>query len=148
MTRDTQPMADTFDPARRSAIMRRVRSKDTSPEMKVRQAIHAAGFRYRLHRKDLPGNPDLVFPRHRCVLFVHGCFWHWHDCKRARMPATNRDYWTAKIERNVRRDHRIQDELKALGWLVCVIWECRLREGIAQAIIELEQRRATDDRPG
>lgn len=130
-------MADTFDPATRSEIMRKVRSEGTSPEMKVRRALHAAGFRFRLHRKDLPGKPDLVLPRYRLVVFVHGCFWHWHGCKRSRMPASNRDYWTAKIERNTRRDVANLEALERLGWRVRLVWECELKDGIQRVLDEL-----------
>lgn len=116
------------DPAR-SAVMRAVRGKDTGPELKVRRAAHALGYRFRLHRKDLPGSPDLVFPRLKTAVFVHGCFWHGHDCARgARMPKTNTDYWRAKISRNVARDARTSVELQALGWKVETIWECELKD--------------------
>jgi DNA mismatch endonuclease (patch repair protein) len=123
--------------------MARVHSTGTSPEMKVRRAIHRAGFRFRLHRADLPGKPDLVFPRFRLVVFVHGCFWHWHGCKRSRMPATNRDYWTRKIARNVERDQRNQQRLIDLDWEVRIIWECELAAGIDAAIAELRNRHAS-----
>lgn len=116
------------DPAR-SAVMRAVRGKDTGPELKVRRAAHALGYRFRLHRKDLPGSPDLVFPRLKTVVFVHGCFWHGHDCARgARTPKTNTDYWRAKIARNVARDARTAAELAALGWKVETLWECELKD--------------------
>lgn len=116
------------DPAR-SAIMRAVKGRDTKPEMTVRRAAHALGYRFRLHRKDLPGSPDLVFPSRRKVIFVHGCFWHGHDCARgARTPKTNDEYWRAKIARNVARDARVTAELAALGWETLTIWECELKE--------------------
>lgn len=119
------------DPAR-SAVMRAVKGRDTNPEMQVRRAAHALGFRFRLHRKDLPGSPDLVFPRLKTAVFVHGCFWHGHDCARgARAPKTNADYWRAKIARNVARDARVRGELEALGWAVETIWECELKDGEA-----------------
>jgi DNA mismatch endonuclease (patch repair protein) len=121
--------------------MGRVRSKGTTPEMTVRRAVHAAGHRFRLHRKDLPGSPDLVFPRYKLAVFVHGCFWHWHGCKRSRMPATNHDYWTNKIARNVRRDEKARSELEACGWRCRVIWECELRGGSDQLLSELEALR-------
>ncbi|MET0545837.1 MAG: very short patch repair endonuclease [Caulobacterales bacterium] len=120
--------ADKFDAKTRSAVMRAVKSKDTAPEMKVRRLAHALGYRYRLHRKDLPGAPDLTFPRLRKVIFVHGCFWHGHDCARgARMPKANQEYWRAKIIRNKTRDGQTQERLKSLGWAVLTIWECELR---------------------
>lgn len=109
--------------------MRAVKSRDTKPEMLVRRAAHALGYRFRLHRKDLPGSPDLVFPARRKVIFVHGCFWHGHECARgARMPKTNADYWRAKIARNVARDARARSALDSLGWETLTIWECELKK--------------------
>ncbi len=119
-------MAGTTD---RSAIMRAVKSQDTKPEMAVRRLVHSLGYRYRLHRADLPGKPDLVFPARHKVIFVHGCWWHGHDCKRgAREPKTNTAYWRAKIGRNVTRDRANLSTLNALGWQVAVIWECQIGE--------------------
>lgn len=118
----------TVDPIR-SRTMRAVKSKNTSPEMIVRKLIHGMGYRFRLHRKDLPGSPDLVFPSRRLALFVHGCFWHGHDCARgARSPKTNAQYWTAKIERNRKRDAESLRALADAGWRSYVIWECELRD--------------------
>jgi DNA mismatch endonuclease (patch repair protein) len=108
--------------------MSRVRSKDTKPEVAVRKAAHALGLRFRLHRRDLPGTPDLVFPSRRTAVFVHGCFWHRHRCARASSPATNADYWTAKFDRNVRRDARNAVELRKLGWRCVRIWECETKD--------------------
>lgn len=109
--------------------MRAVKSRDTKPEMLVRRAAHALGYRFRLHRKDLPGSPDLVFPARKKVIFVHGCFWHGHECARgARTPKTNTDYWRAKIARNVARDARARSALDALGWETLTIWECELKK--------------------
>ncbi|HEY3827364.1 MAG TPA: very short patch repair endonuclease [Bryobacteraceae bacterium] len=111
--------------ASRSAIMRAVKSQDTAPEMLVRRLVHRLGYRYRLHRKDLPGKPDLVFPGRRKIVFVHGCFWHGHHCRRgARIPKTNRDYWVRKIERNKQRDKTHSASLIATGWRVLILWEC------------------------
>jgi len=125
-------MVNTPTPAtdpQRSRIMRTVKSVDTGPEMIVRRMLHKLGYRYRLHRKDLPGKPDLVFPSRKAVIFVHGCFWHGHDCKRgARTPKTNTQYWTDKIRRNVERDAQAIIDLKAAGWRVLVIWECELKD--------------------
>lgn len=118
-----------------------VPSTGSKPEMRVRRALHAAGFRYRLHRADLPGKPDLVFPQFRLAVFVHGCFWHWHGCKRSRMPAANREYWERKIGRNVERDQQQLSELSVLGWEVVVIWECELAPGIEALIARLQARR-------
>lgn len=125
-------MTDVFDAAKRSAVMRAVKSKDTTPELKVRRAAHALGLRFRLGRSDLPGKPDLVFPARRTALFVHGCFWHGHCCPRgARTPATNRPYWEAKIGRNMARDRATLERLKQLGWTPAVIWECETRDPAA-----------------
>ena len=122
-------MTDVFDPATRSRVMARVKGRDTGPEMKVRKALARLGARYRLHRKDLPGNPDIVLPGRRLAIFVHGCFWHGHDCARgSRVPKANREYWTAKVGRNVARDGRSCEALGALGWRVETIWECDLKE--------------------
>ncbi|MEO6256474.1 MAG: very short patch repair endonuclease [Sphingomicrobium sp.] len=113
----------------RSANMRAIRSKDTKPELQVRRLAHAMGLRFRLHRSDLPGKPDLIFPRHRLVLFVHGCFWHGHGCKRGgRGPKSNTDYWGPKIERTRARDASAQQDLETLGWRVAVVWECELTD--------------------
>jgi len=112
----------------RSRIMRAVKSANTGPEMVVRSLAHRMGYRFRLHRKDLPGKPDLVFPRRRKVVFVHGCFWHGHDCVRgARVPLRNRAYWKRKITRNRVRDQTNPSLLKALGWKSLVIWECETK---------------------
>lgn len=114
---------------RRSATMRAVKSRDTKPEMRVRRLLHRMGYRYRLQRKDLPGRPDIVFGPRRRVIFVHGCFWHGHDCKRgARVPATNTAYWQAKIARNVDRHARQLDALITKGWAALTLWECELRD--------------------
>ena len=123
---------DVFDPAQRSAVMRRVKARDTTPELAVRKALTQLGARYRLHRKDLPGAPDIVLPGRRLALFVHGCFWHGHDCARgARVPKQNRGYWTAKIARNRARDERTRTALEALGWTPLVLWECELKDAVA-----------------
>lgn len=128
-------MADTLDPAERSIRMRSVRRQDTAPELVVRRAAHALGLRFRLHRKELPGTPDLVFPKHRTVIFVHGCFWHRHDgCRKATMPKTRVDFWTSKFRRNQERDEQSATRLKALGWRVIVIWECQTRRAQETAI--------------
>ena len=123
---------DVFDEATRSAVMRRVKGRDTTPELKVRRALTALGARYRLHRGDLPGKPDVVMPGRRLAIFVHGCFWHGHDCARgARVPKGNRDYWVGKVERNRARDERSREALEPLGWRVETIWECDLKDAAA-----------------
>ncbi len=121
-------MTDNLTLKQRSYTMSRVRSVDTSPELVVRRLSYALGYRHRLHRRDLPGTPDLVFPSRRKVIFVHGCFWHGHGCSRDRTPATNRAYWNAKRRRNKARDHRDLAELCALGWKALLVWECELRD--------------------
>ena len=109
----------------RSALMSRVRQKDTTPEIIVRKLLHALGYRFRLHRNDLPGRPDIVLPPRKSVVFVHGCFWHHHpNCRKATIPKTRTDFWIEKFEKNKERDRRKISELKKLGWRVLVIWEC------------------------
>ncbi len=122
-------MSDVYPADKRSAVMRRVKGRDTTPEVKVRRALTALGARYRLHRKDLPGSPDIVLPGRRLALFVHGCFWHGHDCARgARVPKANRDYWVAKLARNRARDAWSRTALEAAGWRVEILWECELKD--------------------
>lgn len=122
---------DKIDRATRSATMRAVKSKNTSLEMRVRRLLHHAGLRYRLHRADLPGKPDLVFPGKRKIIFLHGCFWHGHDCRPKIRPASNTDYWTPKIEGNKARDARNIAALREAGWQVLVLWECQLKDDAA-----------------
>ncbi len=131
----------------RSRIMAAIRGKDTKPEMLVRRAVHAAGFRYRLHQGDLPGRPDLVLTRLRTVVFVHGCFWHHHSCGKSTWPKTRRDFWRKKIEANQARDVRTTYFLRTAGWHVEVIWECELKREapLRRLIRKLERRRATVD---
>lgn len=122
-------MTDVYDKGKRSAVMARVRSKDTSPEKAVRRILTGLGARYRLHRKDLPGNPDIVMPGRKLAIFVHGCFWHGHDCARgSRVPKANRDYWLGKVARNKARDEKAQEALRADGWAVETVWECELKD--------------------
>lgn len=120
---------DQFSQSERSWIMSRVASQDTSPEVAVRSILHRLGFRFSLHRKDLPGKPDIVMPKYHTVVFVHGCFWHRHGkCKRATTPSTNRDYWLPKFERTIARDKANQRRLRRMGWGVIVVWECELKK--------------------
>ncbi|HCH70992.1 MAG TPA: very short patch repair endonuclease [Ochrobactrum sp.] len=127
-------MSDHLTTSERSALMAKVRSKDTKPELIVRKTAHRLGYRFRLHRPDLPGTPDLVFPRHRLAVFVHGCFWHRHpNCRRATTPTTNIVKWAEKFERLRLRDARAKAELEKLGWSVLVIWECETRSEKALA---------------
>jgi len=121
-------MTDLFTRKKRSEIMSRIGGKDTAPELRVRRLLHALGFRFRLHRTDLPGKPDIVLPRHNKVILVHGCFWHSHEgCPRAALPATNTEFWRTKIEKNVTRDKRVCSELCDLDWSVLIVWQCELK---------------------
>lgn len=123
-------MVDTLTPEQRSARMAGIRGKDTGPELLVRRALHSLGYRFRLHRKDLPGRPDIVLPKWRTAILVHGCFWHGHTdaaCGLARMPKSRVGFWGSKIASNQNRDRRAVEGLQALGWRVVVIWECELR---------------------
>lgn len=121
-------MADRLSPEARSRLMASVRGKDTKPEMVVRRLSHAFGYRFRLHRQDLPGTPDLVFPRLGLVLFVHGCFFHRHEgCRLTTTPVSNWDFWQRKFMANVKRDRRVSAQLRALGWRVNIVWECETK---------------------
>lgn len=122
-------MTDVVDAATRSRMMAGIRGKNTHPELLVRRALHKAGFRFRIHRKDLPGKPDIVLPKHQAVIFVHGCFWHGHDCQYFKIPKTRTAFWMSKISDNKARDMRNSLALKALGWKVIVVWECDVRDG-------------------
>ena len=134
-------MTDVFTPEKRSAVMRRVKGRDTAPEMKVRRMLRAAGIGYRLGGCGLPGRPDVVMKGRKLAVLVHGCFWHGHDCPRgARKPKANADYWVAKIERNRTRDARVEAALRAEGWRVATVWECRLREPAFEAAFLAEIR--------
>ena len=121
-------MADRISSVLRSRNMSRVRGKDTAPEMLVRRLVHAMGYRYRLHRRDLPGTPDLVFSSLRKVIFVHGCFWHQHDCKRGKRPSSNVRFWNEKLDGNVRRDETNILALEQEDWSILVVWECETKE--------------------
>ncbi|WP_332773756.1 very short patch repair endonuclease [Phenylobacterium sp.] len=125
-------MTDVYPPEKRSAVMRRVKGRNTTPELKVRKVLTALGARYRLNRKDLPGSPDIVLPGRGLAIFVHGCFWHGHDCARgSRVPKANRDYWVGKVARNRARDVAASEALAAKGWRVETIWECDLKDDAA-----------------
>ncbi|HUP62711.1 MAG TPA: DNA mismatch endonuclease Vsr [Thermoanaerobaculia bacterium] len=122
-------MADVHNKEQRSRNMAAIRGRDTKPEMVVRRLVHRLGYRFRLHRRDLPGRPDLVLPRHRAVIFVHGCFWHQHDCRYGRVvPATRAEFWRKKRDENVARDARNLATLRTSAWRVFVVWECWTRE--------------------
>jgi DNA mismatch endonuclease, patch repair protein len=122
-------MTDVHTPEQRSRNMAAIRGKDTKPEIVVRTVLHALGYRFRLHRRDLPGTPDIVLPKYRTVIFVHGCFWHSHDCRYGRViPATRSEFWSNKRAGTVERDQRKIQVLKAEGWQVLTIWECETKE--------------------
>lgn len=121
-------MVDTLTRNQRSWLMSQVRQKNTKPEMVVRRVLHSMGFRYRLHSRQLPGRPDLVFSKLKRVIFVHGCYWHRHDCKRATVPSSNVQYWTKKFAENVARDNKVISELTNLGWKPMIVWECQTRD--------------------
>ena len=120
---------DVFTKEKRSKIMSKIKGKDTKPEKVVRSLLHQMGYRFRLHRKDLPGNPDIVLPKHKKVIFVHGCFWHGHDgCPRAKRPSTNKKFWNEKLTKNIVRDKKNQEKLNQEGWTSLVIWQCQIKE--------------------
>jgi len=120
-------MPDVVSVAKRKEMMSGIRGKDTKPEFLIRRALHARGFRYRLHDRSLPGHPDLVLPKYRSIVFIHGCFWHMHGCHLFKWPSTRRDWWKAKLEGNARRDQVNIARLHGLGWRVAVVWECALK---------------------
>jgi DNA mismatch endonuclease, patch repair protein len=120
-------MTDIVDASTRSRMMSGIRNKDTRQELEIRKRLFALGFRYRLHDGKLPGKPDLIFPRYKAVIFIHGCFWHAHDCALFKWPGSRRDFWKKKLTGNKRRDEKNRDALLAMGWRVMTIWECALR---------------------
>ena len=141
-------MTDVFSPEKRSAVMRRVKGRDTSPEIAVRKILRAAGIGYRLGGRGLPGKPDIVMQGRRTVVFVHGCFWHGHDCTRgSRKPKANADYWTAKLARNVARDRDVVAKLTNDGWRVITVWECDLKAPDAATKLVAEVQAATVSDP-
>lgn len=121
-------MIDHVSKEKRSDIMKRIRGKDTAPELMVRKLIYSLGYRYRLHVKELPGKPDLVFLGRKKIIFVHGCFWHGHNCKKGKPPKTNFDYWLPKLNENQARDARNQTLLESMGWQVLVLWQCEIND--------------------
>lgn len=127
-------------------MMAAVRGTDTAQEIYVRKKLFAAGHRFRLHAKNLPGRPDIVLPRYKTAVFVHGCFWHGHTCRRGKRPESNRLFWDNKIDGNIRRDHRNRAALSAVGWRCVVIWQCRLERGTAALLKALGKRLSPDRR--
>lgn len=129
-------MADTITRERRSWNMSRIKGRDTGPELRLRSLLHRAGFRFRLHAKELPGKPDIVLPKYRAAIFVHGCFWHRHDgCRNATMPSTRTEFWKSKFASNVDRDERNRAALTTAGWTVFTVWECELKSD-APGVVE------------
>lgn len=120
-------MPDVVDTATRSRMMAGIKGKNTKPELVLRRLLHAKGFRYRLHAPKVPGKPDMVFRAYNAAVFVHGCFWHGHDCRLFRIPGTRPEFWGAKIERNRARDHQVREQLESQGWRQLVVWECSMR---------------------
>lgn len=131
--------SDIFTKEKRSQIMSKVGSKDTKPEKLVRSALHRLGYRFRLHDKKLPGKPDLVLPKYKTVIFVHGCFWHQHSgCGKASIPRTNRAFWQEKLEKNVIRDRKVNVQLTEMGWNVITVWECDVKKHLSEVIGEID----------
>lgn len=122
---------DVFTPSDRSFLMAKVRAKNTKPELLVRSTLHGMGFRFRLHRKDLPGKPDIVLPKYQAVIFVHGCFWHGHDCRKGSRPTSNTDFWNEKLGKNIARDEANLIALQAKGWRCLTVWECQTKDATA-----------------
>jgi DNA mismatch endonuclease (patch repair protein) len=120
-------MTDIVDTATRSRMMSKIKGKNTKPEKMVRSALHAEGYRFRLHRKDLPGNPDIVLPKYRAAIYVNGCFWHGHECPLFKWPRTREEFWRTKILENMHRDQKNYQKIMSMGWRVCVVWECSIR---------------------
>ncbi len=131
----------------RSKNMSAIKSKNTKPEIAVRKILHSMGYRFRLHRKDLPGSPDIVLPKYKTVIFVHGCFWHRHEnCKYASTPKTRKEFWESKFKANVKRDKENQEKIKNIGWQSVVIWECQLKN-LDQLLIKLEKIQSSNPGP-
>ncbi len=127
---------DKHTPEQRHRNMAAVKGKNTKPEMAIRKLLHAQGYRFRLHRKDLPGKPDIVLPKHKTVIFINGCFWHQHEgCKHAAIPETNREFWETKLNGNKERDQRIRAALESQGWRVLTLWECEIKTILQTGII-------------
>ena len=137
---------DRLSPAHRSLIMSRIRSRDTRPEQFVRRRIWSQGFRYARSPRDLPGTPDLILPHYKVAIFVHGCFWHAHNCPRGRPPSTNLEFWRVKLAANKRRDRRVMRQLRSLGWRCFQIWQCRLQVDTQRVISRLKSIRVVGSR--
>lgn len=133
-------MTDIWSKEKRSEVMAKIRSKDTKPEILLRSLLHKNGYRYRLHKKGLPGRPDIVLLKHETVIFVNGCFWHHHKgCQDGRIPKTRPEWWEAKIERNINRDKKTHRQLRALGWRVLVVWECEVKKNPERVLSRIKR---------
>ncbi len=149
-------MPDIVAPQVRSRMMAGIKGYDTKPELILRMGLHQAGFRYRLHARELPGKPDLVFPKYRAIIFVHGCFWHGHECALFKWPSTRQDFWRQKITGNVARDRKVKEQLLSEGWRVLTVWECALKgrgrlpsgELITRSVAWLRSHRKVDETRG
>lgn len=132
---------DIWSKEKRSDVMSKIRSKNTKPEMILRSSLHKLGYRFRIHRKDLPGKPDIVLPKYKTVIYVHGCFWHYHkDCREGRIPDTNSKFWKEKLYKNVERDKKHQNECEKLGWKVFIAWECEIEHDLDELIIKIKEK--------
>lgn len=131
---------DIWTKEKRSQVMSKIRGKNTKPELLLRSALFKLGLRYRIHRRDLPGKPDIIFPRLKKALFVHGCFWHFHqDCREGRIPSTNSKFWKEKLEKNILKDKRNIKSLEDMGWQVITIWECDIEKRLDETLIMLQK---------
>jgi DNA mismatch endonuclease (patch repair protein) len=130
---------DIWSKEKRSQVMSKIRSKNTKPERILRSALHLRGYRFRIHKKDLPGKPDIVLPKYNTVIFVHGCFWHYHkDCREGRIPDTNSKFWKEKLSKNIERDKKHQQQCIELGWKTIVVWECELETHLTETLVNIE----------
>lgn len=136
---------DIWSKEKRSEVMSKIRGKNTKPEMIVRSQLFMQGFRFRVHQKNLPGKPDIVLPKYKTVIFVHGCFWHYHkDCKEGRVPPTNTSFWRLKLDKNVQRDEEHRLQLEKLGWQVLIVWECEIERRLQDVINKIVQHLKRD----
>ena len=131
---------DIWSKEKRSQVMSKIRSKDTKPERLLRSALHKHGYRFRIHRKDLPGKPDIVLPRYNAIIYVHGCFWHYHkECSEGRIPNTNSKFWRDKLKNNVEKDKNNQKACEKLGWKVLIIWECEIEKHLMKVVKKIDK---------
>lgn len=133
-------MADVVDAKTRSRMMSGIKGKNTKPELVIRRKLHARGFRFQLHRRNLPGSPDIVLPKYRAAILINGCFWHGHDCRLFKWPKTRPDFWREKITGNILRDRRKKAELRRLGWRICVLWECEIKAANEEQLTTIVDR--------